>query len=32
MMGRATWENMKYLSVKDQNLLLDGMKKYMAKK
>jgi hypothetical protein len=32
MMGRATWENMKHLSVKDQNMLLDGMKKYMAKK
>ena len=32
MMGRSTWENMKHLSVKDQNLLLDGMKKYMAKK
>ena len=32
MMGRSTWENMKHLSVKDQNILLDGMKKYMAKK
>ena len=32
MMGRSTWENMKRLSVKDQSMLLDGMKKYMAKK
>ena len=32
MMGRATWENMKHLSTKDQNIPLDGMNKYMAKK
>jgi len=31
MMGRATWENMKYLSVKDQNLLLDSMKNIWLK-
>lgn len=32
IMGRSTWDNMKHLSVKDQTLLLDGMKKYMDKK